>query len=51
MGAIRRYGTTVASIQRANGLSRPDRLKVGQYLRIPGHQPLPPRTMLASARV
>jgi LysM repeat protein len=51
VGAIaRRFGTTVGAIQRANGLSRPDRIKVGQYLRIPGHQPLPPRTMLASAR-
>ena len=48
-GIARRFGTTVGAIQRANGLSRPDRIKVGQYLRIPGHQPLPPRTVLASA--
>jgi membrane-bound lytic murein transglycosylase D len=32
----RRFGTTVGAIQRANGLSRPDRISVGQYLRIPG---------------
>jgi membrane-bound lytic murein transglycosylase D len=52
LGAIaRRFGTTVGAIQRANGLSRPDRIKIGQYLRIPGHNssPLPPRTMVASA--
>jgi membrane-bound lytic murein transglycosylase D len=47
----RRFGTTVSAIQRANGLSRPDRIRVGQYLRIPGQAPPPlePRTMLASA--
>jgi LysM repeat protein len=52
MGAIaRRFDTTVGAIQRANGLSRPDRIKVGQYLRIPGQKaaPLKPRTLLASA--
>jgi membrane-bound lytic murein transglycosylase D len=52
VGAIaRRFGTTVGAIQRANGLSRPDRIKVGQYLRIPGHsaEPFKSRTMLASA--
>jgi membrane-bound lytic murein transglycosylase D len=50
-GIARRFGTTVGAIQRANGLSRPDRIKVGQYLRIPGQraEPFKPRTMLASA--
>ena len=49
-GIARRFGTTVGAIQRANGLSRPDRISVGQYLKIPGHRPDPlPRTMLASA--
>jgi membrane-bound lytic murein transglycosylase D len=32
----RRFGTSVGAIQRANGLPRPDRIYVGQYLRIPG---------------
>jgi membrane-bound lytic murein transglycosylase D len=52
VGSIaRRFGTTVGAIQRANGLSRPDRIKVGQYLRIPGQRavPLKPRTVLAKA--
>jgi membrane-bound lytic murein transglycosylase D len=51
VGAIaRRFGTTVGAIQRANGLSRPDRIKVGQYLRIPGQSPQShQRTMVASA--
>ena len=31
-GIARRFGTTVGAIQRANGLSRPDSIKVGQYL-------------------
>jgi membrane-bound lytic murein transglycosylase D len=49
-GIARRFGTTVGAIQRANSLSRPDRISVGQYLKIPGHRPDPlPRTMLASA--
>jgi membrane-bound lytic murein transglycosylase D len=34
-GLARRFGTSVAAIQRANGL-RSDRIGIGQYLRIPG---------------
>ena len=37
LGAIaRRYGTSVRSMQRANGLPRADRIYVGQVLELPG---------------
>ena len=53
LGALaRRFGTTVSAIQRANGLSRPDRIRVGQYLRIPGQslESFAPKPILAAAR-
>ena len=31
-----RFGTTVGALQRANSLSRPNRIYAGQYLRVPG---------------
>lgn len=35
-GIASRYGTSVSALQRANGLSSPDHLRVGQRLTIPG---------------
>lgn len=34
-----RYGTSVSAIQRANGLSRPNSIRIGQVLLIPGSRP------------
>jgi membrane-bound lytic murein transglycosylase D len=50
-GLARRFGTTVGAIQRANGLPRPDRISVGQYLRIPGQkmEAFAPKPVLAAA--
>jgi membrane-bound lytic murein transglycosylase D len=46
-----RFGTSVVALQRANQLTRPDRIHIGQVLEIPNGRggPLPPlRTALAS---
>ena len=54
LGALaRRFSTTVGAIQRANDLSRPDRIRAGQYLRIPGQslESFAPKPILASTAV
>lgn len=51
-GIARRFGSTVAAIQRANRLPRADRIYIGQRLRIPRHgsgRPAPPPVRRAAA--
>ena len=39
LGVIaRRFGTTVSAIAKANGISNPNRIRVGQVLKIPGNE-------------
>lgn len=40
-GIARQYGTTVQAIATANGITNPDRIQVGQRLRIPGSSTSP----------
>ncbi|MGE0704846.1 MAG: LysM peptidoglycan-binding domain-containing protein, partial [Vicinamibacterales bacterium] len=52
VGAIaRRYGTTPTAIQRANGLSRPDRIYVGQVLEVGTGGSWTPLVWTGTARV
>jgi LysM repeat protein len=41
-GIAQRFGTTVDALQRANGITNPDRIFVGQQLTIPGSAPTTP---------
>ena len=47
-GIARRYGSTIAAIAKANGITRPSFLRVGQRLMIPGAASAPIATMPAS---
>ncbi len=48
-GIAARYGTTITAIARANAITNPSYLRVGQRLSIPGTQTLPPAAPAASA--
>ncbi|MFN7132144.1 MAG: LysM peptidoglycan-binding domain-containing protein [Myxococcales bacterium] len=50
-GIAKRHGTTASALQQLNALANPDRLRVGQVLKVPGAtRPAPAATTASAAR-